>query len=701
MIGRTLGGRYIVETRVGGGGMATVYRGMDTFLHRQVALKVLRNQFAGDADFVARFRREARAAASLSHPNIVAVYDVGQEGDDCYFIVQEFVDGQTLKEYIQREGRLPAPEALRITEQVLRALGQAHAAGIIHRDVKPQNVLMTRDGRVKVTDFGIAHAEAGATMPYSGAIVGTAHYAAPEQVRGQATDERCDIYSTGVMLYEMLTGTPPFDGEGPLAVALQHVERPVPNPAQAVPELPPGACALVRRAMGKQPDQRYQDTAQFEEDVVAMLAGRTPAHAVEALALQDPPAEAVPAGALDGQDGADAEPDPIQEDGVVRRSRRSRALRALGWVAGVLVLVGLVTSGAVLAMRNLLLVPTVTVPSVVGTDLTTAQQSLQNDGLQFLIHQESNATVPEGQVVETQPPAGTVVRKGVSVDVWESLGPPPVQVPDLSGLSQAAATTELTQMGLKAQVQSTPQFSPTVPAGSVLNSVPSAGAQVASGSTVTMTLSAGAPDTGGLPNYIGQALNAVEADLQQRQWTWTTTQQKTGFPAGVVAATAPTAGTPLLPGSSVALTVSSGCVDSQIQVFRAAAGPAAGTGGTPVVPPSGGLSPGSPPGFSTTSAGSSATGGSSATSTSSASSATGVSGDSEQVVLQDGSAPPHTVFNQVVPFGQSFQVNFCWASPSGATYTWTENGVTRQTQALQSPGATAAPGGQAGTQAGA
>jgi len=175
VVGRTLGGRYIVEERVGGGGMATVYRGVDTFLRRQVALKVLRGQFAGDAQFVARFRREARAAAMLSHPNIVAVYDVGQQDDDCYYIVQEFIDGRTLKERIAAEGAVEAPEALRVVLQVLAALGRAHATGVIHRDIKPQNVLLTADGEVKVTDFGIARAEAGVTMAHSGAIVGTAH----------------------------------------------------------------------------------------------------------------------------------------------------------------------------------------------------------------------------------------------------------------------------------------------------------------------------------------------------------------------------------------------------------------------------------------------------------------------------------------------------------------------------------------------
>lgn len=680
MIGRTLGDRYIVESRVGGGGMATVYRGMDTYLRRQVALKVLRNQFAGDADFVARFRREARAAASLSHPNIVAVYDVGQQDDDCYYIVQEFVDGRTLKERIQQEGPLPPEEALRITTQVLRALGQAHASGIIHRDVKPQNVLLTRDGRVKVTDFGIAHAESGVTMAHSGAIVGTAHYAAPEQVRGQPTDERGDIYSTGVMLYEMLVGRPPFDGDGPLAVALQHIEQPVPDLRQTRPDLPRGVCALVRRAMSKHPDQRYRTTAEFEADVADIAAGRAPAHAMQALEQADIAAGVFPADtAQEPMDKGDVPPTP---------RRRSVVARRVAWVAGSVVVVGLLIAGGVLAASRALYVPTVPVPNVTGKDMNAAQNALAGVGLQPYIHTETTLTVPVNEVVSTDPAAGTLLRKGERVNVWTSSGPPSVQIPaDLSGLTQASATAELKGMQLQVQVQSTPQFSPTVQAGSVISTVPAAGAQVPAGSTVTLTLSAGPQESGALPDYVGKDAAAVETDITTgHQWQYTVTQQKSGWPLGTVAATDPAPGTPLLPGASVAVTVSSGCVYALTRTFQATAAPAAGGGGTGVatVPQSGGLSPGSPPGFSTTGSAPAQPSSSASSSAASSTPASGSPGYEEQVLLQDGAGPSRSVFNQVVPPGQSFQVNFCWASPQGATYTWMENGVTRDTQTLDS-----------------
>jgi beta-lactam-binding protein with PASTA domain len=682
VVGRTLGGRYIVETRVGGGGMATVYRGVDTFLRRQVALKVLRGQFAGDAEFVSRFRREARAAAMLSHPGIVAVYDVGQEGDDCYYIVQEFIDGHTLKERIESDGALPVAEALDVSRQVLRALGHAHGAGVIHRDVKPQNVLLTRDGRVKVTDFGIARAEAGATMVHSGAIVGTAHYAAPEQIRGNPVDERCDVYSTGVMLYEMLAGKPPFDAEGPLAVALQHVERPVPDPAETRPDLPPGLSPIVRRAMAKSPDDRYRNTAEFDADLEAVQAGRLPVHARAAAR--------VPVGV-----------------GAAAAAAWPPAAAAL-----VLGLAAVGTGGAVLAMRWLA-VPTVKVPGVQGDDLGTAQRAMGAAGLAYVVDQRYDPTVPIEMVIGTVPTAGSLVKRDRQIQIWQSLGPPPVTLPALAGLQQQAALTELTQMGLQPQVDPTPQFSPTVPAGSVLSSVPAAGTQVPSGSAVTLTLSAGPQASGSMPDYVGEMADTVEADISQRQWTLgQTAQQKSGWPVGTVIATDPVAGQPVLPGTSIALTISSGCLYQQTLALRAGtpAIPAAAPEPAPVPAGGGGVAFGTP-GFSTTAAGSASksSGGApsaSSTSTSSssapkastaaaASSASGAApaGMLEVVTLTDGpTGTPRTEFNQVVPPGQAFDVQLCWASPQGAQYAWVENGVTQSVGSVGGGAAAAAAG---------
>ncbi len=692
LIGRTLGGRYIVEGRVGGGGMATVYRGVDAFLRRQVALKILRAQFAGDAQFVVRFRREARAAAMLSHPNIVAVYDVGQEGDDCYYIVQEFIDGRTLKDRIQEEGPLPVGEALDITVQVLRALGQAHAAGVIHRDVKPQNVLLTRDGRVKVTDFGIARADAAVTMAHSGAIVGTAHYAAPEQVQGHATDLRCDIYSTGVMLFEALTGRVPYDGDGALAVALQHVQAPVPDPAGLRQDLPGGLAAVVARAMAKSPDDRYPSTVEFEADLLDVRAGRVPRYA-------GPDPVLVAAAAEEGADGGGAE-EGARTSRSGRAGRAHGALRAAGVAVGIVVGLGVVLGGGAVLALHLLSVGVVDVPQLGGDTLVAAQQALRQDGLQYIVDQQYDATVPQNLVIRTVPGGGSAVRKNYPVQVYQSLGPPQVAVPALSGLTPQAAETELSGMGLKYQVAGAAEFSSSVLAGSVAASAPAEGAEVPAGTTVTLTLSAG-PNTGGLPDYVGQPANTVRSDIAQGGWTvGQTTEQKSGWPAGVVTATDPAAGAAVLPGQAVNLSISSGCVYQQALHLTAGVVAGSATGGqaapTPSVPSgSGGIAPGTPgfsetlPGGSSTAApGGSSSGSSSSGSSSSASgpsasgsgSGTGAAvGMLETVMVSDlpESGPARQEFQQTVAQGQPFTVQLCWASPSGATYTWLENGVTR------------------------
>ncbi len=681
MIGRTLGGRYMVEARVGGGGMAAVYRGLDGLLHRQVALKVLHSQFADDAEFVARFRREARAAASLSHPNIVAVYDVGQEGPECYYIVQEFVDGRTLKDRIRADGPLPVPEALTVTRQVLRALGHAHAVGVIHRDVKPQNVLLTRDGQVKVTDFGIARAEAGATFVHTGAILGTAHYAAPEQVRGQATDLRCDLYSAGVMLFEMLSGSPPFDGEGPLAVAQQHCERPVPLEAlrAARPDAVRGLCAVVAHAMAKSPEERYRSAGEFEADVEALLAGSPPVYAPPAGAELGGVLEAAPAGEGGaGRGRGEVGSAPVPPLGPLPAADARVGAAALGasragrdwWqvaavTAGLVVGVAILAGAAVVVAPHLWTVQAVAVPQVVGESLTGAENAIAAQGLLISVQQEHSTSVPKGEVEQTDPSGGTQVRRGSTVDIWQSLGPPPVTVPDLRGIALKGAEAELRQLGLKGRQAKTAASSSRIPAGFVLQSEPVAGTRARAGSRVTLVLSAGPPGAGTLPDYVGRTLQAVRRDLARRQLTLgTVSHEATGWPAGYVAATAPVSGSPAPAGTQVDLTVSNGCVYQATRVLRA------GQGGA-------------------------AAGGAGASSSTAAGSAGGMH---EQVLVQDvGATGARQVFDQTVPAGHRFTVQLCWSSPQGATWTWEENGVVRGsgmvTAATATGGSSASAGG--------
>ncbi|PKM80999.1 MAG: serine/threonine protein kinase, partial [Firmicutes bacterium HGW-Firmicutes-13] len=267
MIGRTLANRYQIEEKIGDGGMAVVYKGCDILLNRFVTVKILRAQFALDENFVSRFRREAQAAASLSHPNIVNIYDVGEE-EDTYYIVMEYIDGKSLKELINEKGRLPVNQAVNIARQICEGLVHAHKNKIIHRDIKPHNILITRDGRVKVTDFGIARAVTAATLTYNNnVIMGSVHYFAPEQAKGGLAGEKADLYSLGIVIYEMLTGEVPFSGDSPISIALKHLQENIKSPVEINPDIPPNLEKIILKAAEKDISLRYQNAEEMLADL--------------------------------------------------------------------------------------------------------------------------------------------------------------------------------------------------------------------------------------------------------------------------------------------------------------------------------------------------------------------------------------------------------------------------------------------------
>jgi beta-lactam-binding protein with PASTA domain len=703
VIGRVLGGRYAVEARVGGGGMATVYRGLDTLLNRPVALKVLRVQLASDPDFVRRFRREARAAASLSHPHIIAVYDVGSEGSDCHYIVQEYVDGETLKERISREGPLAPADALRVMGQVLDALGHAHRAGIVHRDVKPQNVLLARDGRVKVTDFGIALAEVPGGAERSYYIVGTAHYAAPEQVRGELTDARSDIYSAGVMFYEMLTGQLPFPGDRPVAVALQHVTAEAPDPGLVRP-LPQGFSAVVARALRKAPEDRYGTAEAFRLDLEALAAGILPAPALAATgggtggdarmtaAAPSPPGGALGPGAVaaaaaprvlpdrgaaalrsgrrsaprgavgtdvaelshGGMDAATAQgrgpaPPPV-EDGKWQADQgdgHPTAPRWLRWAlpaAGACLLLLLIYAVGRHALSQAVASPrTVAVPAVVGEDAADAEAALRALGLTWSLTEE-HTLLPAGEVARLTPPAGSVLRVGQGVQLVVSTGPGTVSLPNVIGLPKAQALAELRAAGLGVHLSPVSEFSPSIPAGSVVATVPQSGAVIAQGGAVLVVLSVGPRPLVALGDYVGDSERRTIAALErQRLAVGRVVGEPTGWPAGTVAATVPVAGARIPAGTAVDLLVSTGCLYSAPLPLTAA--PAAATPATTTHAHGGKASP---------------------------------PRDQETVLVQDvGGVHARPIFHGTVAPGQRFVVQLCWSSPQGATWTWEENGAVR------------------------
>lgn len=521
LLGRLLGRRYEIQERVGGGGFALVYKAMDTFLHRPVAVKVLRQQFTTDDDFVRRFRREAQAAASLSHSNVVSIYDVGQE-DDVYYIVMEYVDGQTLKEKITAEAPLPIPVAVRIAVQILDALEHAHFAKIVHRDIKPHNILLAKNGRVKVTDFGIARAAATTTLTHTGSIVGSAHYFSPEQARGGFTGEKSDIYSVGVVLYEMLTGHVPFEGDSPISVAIKHIQEEVVPVSQLNPEVPLELQEIVTRAMQKDPSLRYQSAGDMTADLNRFMKdfseGRTqkidPAQ-VQRPYFGDPEAvEAVVSG------------DPDLRDTVQLEDRQARAVRratggsgkrpgraVLGWLAGALGLAAVIAL-AYWGFNRWLNVPTVIVPNVIGLQQVDAQDRLRAANLTFeVVATPPDPTHPAGQVILQDPAASTMVKQGRLIKLSVSRGPEQLNVPDVRGKSKQDAETAIANAGFTLGREET-KDDPSYPSDTVITQSLTPG-QLYPGSTpIDLVISTGkAPVT--VPSLIGQDQTQAQTTLDQ------------------------------------------------------------------------------------------------------------------------------------------------------------------------------------------
>jgi serine/threonine-protein kinase len=493
-----IAGRYEIGEVIGHGGMAEVHRGRDVRLGRPVAIKLLRRDLARDSTFQARFRREAQSAASLNSPSIVAVYDTGEDtidGVTTPYIVMEYVDGRTLRDILAAEGRLLPRRALEMTAAICAALEQAHAAGIVHRDIKPANVMVTNSGEVKVTDFGIARAltSSTSTMTQTAAVVGTAHYLSPEQARGEHVDARSDVYSTGCMLYELLTGAPPFTGESAVAVAYQHVrEDPVP-PSTVEPDVPQAADAIVLFAMAKNPANRYGSAAEMRADIERALAGR--------------PVHARPVSAGSESTGANMSPTSVLLREPPAR-RRSAAYAALAVAALAVFVIALVIARNVVTGNG----GDLNTPSVVGQSYADAQSTLSGQGLRVgTVTDIYSAAQPKGAIVSQDPPAGILLRKGQPVNLVLSEGIEYILIPDgLVGLSQDDAKSALEAAHLK--VGRVIQMNSAVPAGQVLSTDPAAGTTVAAGSKVTLTVSNSHVR---VPDVTGQDETTATALLQQ------------------------------------------------------------------------------------------------------------------------------------------------------------------------------------------
>ncbi|HSL11584.1 MAG TPA: Stk1 family PASTA domain-containing Ser/Thr kinase [Actinomycetota bacterium] len=498
-----VGERYRVEARIGSGGMAEVFRGFDTVLNRTVAIKVLLPQFARDAGFVARFRREAQAAARLNHPNIVGVYDTGSDGDTQY-IVMEFVEGRTLHDF-ERSGRqMGVMQAVELTEKLTGAVSAAHAQGVIHRDIKPANVMVTREGAVKVMDFGIARIETAETAPQTSAVLGTAAYLSPEQAQGMPVDARTDIYSLGTVLYELLCRRPPFTGDSPVAIAYKQVNETPELPSALNPDVPPQLDAVVMKALAKNPANRYQTAQAFRDDLERVRRGQD----VDATPLLAASNGAEATQVIARPQSTQVLPPQTEEPGSGRKV-------GLGVLIGILIVALLAAGGFLLAQA---LggddVETVTLENYRGEDWPVVEADLERLGL---VPVRRDLVRAEGQfasetVIRTDPRAGETVEVDTEVLVYVAVPPETVVVPDLVGMTPEAASDALDELGL-ALGETTDVTSDDVEPGQIASQSPADGTEVEPGTSVDVEVSTG-PSTVTVPSVTCQKPDGAISELE-------------------------------------------------------------------------------------------------------------------------------------------------------------------------------------------
>ncbi|MFD4630787.1 Stk1 family PASTA domain-containing Ser/Thr kinase [Streptomyces sp. NPDC058284] len=575
---RRLGGRYELGQVLGRGGMAEVYLAHDTRLGRTVAVKTLRVDLARDPSFQARFRREAQSAASLNHPAIVAVYDTGEDyvdGVSIPYIVMEYVDGSTLRELLHSGRKLLPERAMEMTIGILQALEYSHRNGIVHRDIKPANVMLTRNGQVKVMDFGIARAmgDSGMTMTQTAAVIGTAQYLSPEQAKGEQVDARSDLYSTGCLLYELLTVRPPFVGDSPVAVAYQHVREEPQAPSVFDGEITPEMDAIVLKALTKDPDYRYQSADEMRADIEACLDGQPVAAtaAMGAVGYGHPDDQQTAMLHAQNGGGQTSMMPPVNPDdggygydeGRGRRQKKSNVSTWLLVLAGVLVLVGAILIGKWAFSGNG--DDNVTkAPDFVGETYKEAQESAENVGLKLETGERKPcAKYPKGQICDQDPGAGTEVKKGDTITVTVSTGAPKVAVPNVISMSVDDATKKLKGDKYQFDVSTKPQESTEEP-GTVLEQDPTSGSEVQKGSKITLVVAKEKKQVS-VPEVTGLDYAAAEKQLKDNGFAVSREDVASeDVDEGKVIKTTPAAGTAADPGSTVTVQVAKAAEEATV-----------------------------------------------------------------------------------------------------------------------------------------
>ena len=535
MLGKILGGRYSILEQIGGGGMSIVYKARDIYLNRAVAIKILREQLTNDQEFVARFNKEAQAVASLSHVNIVGIYDVGKD-DSIYYLVMEMIEGRNLKDYIRENGPLPIAQAVDIMQQLCDALQHAHSHKIIHCDIKPHNIILSKEGIVKVTDFGIARAVTTATVTNTGSIMGSVHYFSPEQAKGDIADEKSDIYSTGVVLYELLTGKLPFEGETPIGVALKKISSSFIAPREYNPDINEALEKVILRAMDRNPFKRYESAADLKKDIVSAYTNNELEPSLSKSRLNWFP-------------------------GKTKQNEKTKGYFSKWMTGGI---IGISLLGILLGYfitSRLVANSEISIPNIVGMDLLQAEKLL--DEMELIIttsKEENHPMIEKGLIISQEPEAQMIVKKGSAISVVLSEGPIMVKVPNILNMSMINAQEKLAEDGLNLG-EVTRVYHEQILSGRVVHQEPAEGKELMQGSAINIIESKGPePIWVSMPLLIGMNIDQARIVLQNNKFTVGIVQTETNseYQAGIVLRQDPGTNSEILQGSAVNLVISAG-----------------------------------------------------------------------------------------------------------------------------------------------